>query len=645
MNTSAIAIRIADFLSKYPPFSYLQEEALVSLAGKSRVRFYEEGELVFDQGKQRSQWIYVVQQGRIRVGQKQENADILIDYRGPGDLLGLQGLQGDNPYLHFAVTETEVMLYLLPRAALVELLSNNAEASRYLASCFSLNPYYHLFQNSSFTTSEKTHWLDTDGFTLKELWQPPYAVPIKTTLIKAARQLTQKQVELLLVTNDKKEPIGYIDDAVLRRAFIRGQLNAEATVSTVMDPIPVCSSSHATVGDLLLKMLQTGSHFVCITEGGTEESKALGIVTGQVLTLSHGELPHSIGLGISRAHTVDELKLLRTQMDEFMSGYLESRIHFPWLLDVVATLNRCLVSRCIELSWDQMRHDGCLKSPNVPWCFLLFGSGGRNELTVRSDQDSGILYEVPSENDAASTKEWFLELGRRVTGLLQECGLNASSDGMTAANPRWCLSLPEWQRVLRLSIQNPMDCDTHQLRLLFDLQPVYGTARLGASLTHSLLQNLEQNPHFLRMMAQAALHSMPPRTIFKDTVIGSKNEAKINSLDIVQQAITPLVDIARLFAFAYGITSTTSTGQRLRDIAHRIKHNSSEYYEMFLEASEAFRLVLYFRTIVGVRSRDSGEYIALESLTPEEREQMKSVFRSILQLMEYVALYFQVEAS
>jgi CBS domain-containing protein len=644
MNVSSIAVRIADFLSKYPPFSYLPESELRSLAAKGRVRFYEDGELIFDQGGKRNPWIYVVQQGRVRISLKQDTGETLVDYRGSGDLLGLEGLVGDEPYHHFAMTETEVMLYLLPRDMLVELLQNNEKASRYLSSCFSLNPYYEIFQDGPFNRFESQDWLDKDGFKLETYWQKPRSCKMTDSIQVIAQKLSKEHINLLLITNEKGEPLGYVDDSVIRQSLAEGVLDVNASVNTIMKPIPVCISRHATIGDILLKLLQFKTQFACVTKGGAEDSEVLGVITEGTLDLSYGAFPHTLGKAISEATDVETLKILRKQMDHFMSGYLGSRMHFPWLLDVVATLNKCLISRCIELAWDKLVRERNLRKPNLRWCFLLFGSGGRNELTVRSDQDTGIIYENPSPENEQEVQEWFLELGQRVTDMLDACGLKPSVDGMTAANPRWCNSELSWERVFRHFVLNPMEHDSHSMRLLFDFQPIYGTLRLGYSLHQTVNHTIQSSPEFIRLMARAAMFNLPPRTVFKDTLIGSKNEQTMSTLEIVQQTITPLVDVARIFSFQHRLTAT-STSQRLRDVGHITKHSNASVHELFLEASEAFRLALYFRTIVGVREENDGNLIALEAFEPEEREQLKNIFRTTLRLMEYLAKRYDLEFS
>ena len=111
MKGSSISVRIADFLKEYPPFQFLDRETLRELASQAKVKFHEDQEIVFSQGQPRDQWIYVIQQGNVRILDESDNKVTLIDLRGPGDLLGLHGIRSEEPYQHTCRTDTETILY------------------------------------------------------------------------------------------------------------------------------------------------------------------------------------------------------------------------------------------------------------------------------------------------------------------------------------------------------------------------------------------------------------------------------------------------------------------------------------------------------------------------------------------------------
>ena len=65
----------------------------------------------------------------------------------------------------------------------------------------------------------------------------------------------------------------------------------------------------------------------------------------------------------------------------------------------------------------------------VPTSSLPFGSQGRGEVHLTSDQDHGLIYAAPEaadETEAEELADWFRRLGQRVTE-----GLGPAEDGVT----------------------------------------------------------------------------------------------------------------------------------------------------------------------------------------------------------------------
>ena len=48
--------------------------------------------------------------------------------------------------------------------------------------------------------------------------------------------------------------------------------------------------------------------------------------------------------------------------------------------------------------------------PYVPWCWMVFGSEGRLEQTLSTDQDNGLVFSAESPEAAASLRAIFCRL-------------------------------------------------------------------------------------------------------------------------------------------------------------------------------------------------------------------------------------------
>ncbi len=138
MRTASIGFRVADFLRRHPPFQNIAEKELLELVQDGRVQFHEHDEIVFQQGQPRERFVYVIQQGVVRLIQETERGEVLRDVRGEGDLLGIGRFLGDPAHRFTACTETDVILYALPGEAFGVLVERHPRAARFLSAYFSV---------------------------------------------------------------------------------------------------------------------------------------------------------------------------------------------------------------------------------------------------------------------------------------------------------------------------------------------------------------------------------------------------------------------------------------------------------------------------------------------------------------------------
>jgi len=64
--------------------------------------------------------------------------------------------------------------------------------------------------------------------------------------------------------------------------------------------------------------------------------------------------------------------------------------------------------------------------------------------------------------------------------------------------------------------------------------------------------------------------------------------------------------------------------------------------ELYLSCSYSFKALLKFRTKQGLLHNDSGQFIALESLSKMEKIKLKRTFKTIKELQELITVRFNV---
>lgn len=224
------------------------------------------------------------------------------------------------------------------------------------------------------------------------------------------------------------------------------------------------------------------------------------------------------------------------------------------LTRLISALNDALTRRAIE----QARAGTRLEA--VRWCWIALGSEGRQEQTLASDQDNGIVF--TARNDAGATREKLLPLARRINAALDACGFPLCTGQVMASNPQWCLSLHEWQIRFAEWITEGDPQALLNATIFFDLRPLYGAYDLAHTLIDWLALNASDNPRFLFQMSENALRREPPLGLLRDFVIEKSGEF-IGTIDLKLNAATLFVDAARIYGLACGARAS-NTADRLR---------------------------------------------------------------------------------
>jgi CBS domain-containing protein len=647
MKGSSISLRIADFLKEYPPFNHLGVETLRDLASQSKVTFHEDGEIVFSKGQPRDRWLYVIQKGNLRVVDEGESGDHLVDLRGPGDILGLQGIRSDEPYLHTCRTDTETILYGLPRDAFVKAAGKVAKARRYLAAYFSLNPAYQWGTGREADGGQDTGPVTLMRGGLAEVINPQVharddlvTVQCDAPLQEAVRHLQSKRVECVLVVDDHHHPIGKLTDADLRDRILESSLSRDCRVGDIMFTDLVSAGQDENTGQLLIKLIRHGKHFLVITEDGSLDSPALGLISERNLLLEYARFPTLLGEAISSAPDVPSLRRLRDRLEALILEFLDSRDALDWLMTMTGVMNRKMSRRILELVEAQMEREGWGAAP-CSFSWLMMGSGGRDELLIRSALYHALVYSDPDPGATSPVLPWFRELARRSADALRQCGFLESPQNVLAQNPDWCLSLGAMKERFSRMMADPVGQHVYSARDAFDFRPLEDGCPFAEALGRHIEEEIKKHPGFIRHMAMDSLMNQPPRTLFKGYVV-DREGIRREELAIKFHALLPLVDVARVLSLENGNREPTGTYQRLRACA-LADHPHPEWPALFEEAAEAFRVALFARISQGLRNGTDGAVIQPSALDAQERTLLKTAFRTILSVLEVTSDHFNLD--
>ena len=257
MKTASIAYRVADFLRRYPPFQYLTDSELLELVSGGRVIFHEDRELIFEQGRKRSRYVYVIQQGAVRLLDVQPDGEVLRDVRGEGDLLGVGRYLGIEEHVYTARTETDVILYALPADLFWTLVKRHPRASRFLAAYFStaITPAgletEHARSDELRLGRRPVDWMTRR---IKAAPRPPTCAA-DTPLREVAGRLAESGESAVVVTGGNGL-FGLITRDMLSDRVATGELSPEAPARALMQPVHDIDAPGQEAGSNLTRMLE-----------------------------------------------------------------------------------------------------------------------------------------------------------------------------------------------------------------------------------------------------------------------------------------------------------------------------------------------------------------------------------------------------
>ena len=460
----------------------------------------------------------------------------------------------------------------------------------------------------------------------------PVTVPPTAPLAGALRLLDATNAEALVVTDPATRiPLGLLTlRDVLRRVAMAGLSGSELEqpVAALMTGGLVTLPADANIHQATVLMVRRRLHRVVLTES---DGTLYNVVSQGELHGLQGAGSEDLVQAIIDASDVPTLARLAGEVRRFAARRLTEGVGAEALCQWNSALNDMIALQVLDVV--EASHD----VPIVPWCWLVFGSEGRLEQTLVTDQDNGIIFHAENDAEATALRERFLPFAKAVNAALDACGFPLCKGNIMAGNPQWCLSLDEWKSVFANWVMEARPEALLNATIFFDFRPLFGAEELAIRLRESLFSWTTANPAFLRSLAQIAIDVAPPLGWLRDFRYDDKQHP--GSIDIKLRGTRFFVDAARIRALACGIAAT-NTAERLRAFGLR-KGGAVEECAAPIEAF--YHLVrLRLRHEAAAGSGDGGHRIAPDTLHAIDRHILKEAFRQAKLLQDVLKIEYQL---
>src|SRR5512139_2669903 len=117
---------VIGFLKKEPPFQFLDEATLKSVAKSLSMEFYPKGTVVLKQDGPRPDSLRIIKKGAVKLLMRSEDGeDLPIDYRGEGDYFGFLSMIGEGHQRTTALAVDDTICYILKKEQVLKLIEAN----------------------------------------------------------------------------------------------------------------------------------------------------------------------------------------------------------------------------------------------------------------------------------------------------------------------------------------------------------------------------------------------------------------------------------------------------------------------------------------------------------------------------------------
>jgi CBS domain-containing protein len=433
---------------------------------------------------------------------------------------------------------------------------------------------------------------------------------------------------IVVVENDL--PVGMFSIRDLRRLIV--EAGGDVTGRRVRDAmsrhlITVRDSDY--VFEAILAMARNNIHRLGVVDS---EGKLVGIITDTDLLTLQTRTPLYLNNEIEAAQSVDQLRQISARMIEMVTFATMSGVDIRGVVQLISHFNDTMSVRLIQL----LERDEGISLPEGA-AYLVLGSEGRCEQTLRTDQDSAIVYRDDLPRDR------FVQLERfavRLIDALESLGVPRCPGDTMASNPLWRHSLSEWKQLVGQWITVPTPESMVNFGMFQDLRVLHGDRILEQQLHEHILAGARQNALFLVYLARNILRFPPPLGMFNRFKVERSGEHR-GKIDLKKGGIFAITAGVSLLALEAGIVDGT-TWDKLELLGKRGVLTGTDLTTVEESFSHLVRLRLQRQLRALAAGNKPTNHVDPMVMNDRERDQMRTAFKGVGTFLNIIRDHFQL---
>ncbi len=603
---TAMAKQVEDFLNTSAPFDVLDKEQKLELVKHTEL-IYLTADNVGDLQKGKLS-LFLIQNGQFSV----QDSDAPLRHLSEGDYFGYTNIMEKRNFSLSISVDSPGLVYCFEASAVTPLFELPAIRN------FFDGLRNNALQNHAISDSNSM-WLYKG---LEDVInKSPVSVDVETSITVAAQIMTNQKVSSLLVTREDKL-IGIITDRDLRSRVVAASLDIHLPVSHIMTPNPAQIMGNRTLFDALALMTERNIHHLPVIDQQT--LVPLGMVTASdIIRHQRGNVLFIIG-ELSKAENLYELTRLSWQLPHYFSAHAKKAGDYDIAGKILSQATDIMTRKLIGFF---QQANG--KAPMM-FAWLVYGSQAREDQTMGSDQDNGLLLaERPSKTQA----EYFAKMADYVCNGLAKCGIKLCDGNIMASNPKLRLSLEEAIEEAKRWVKAPTKDAIMHFNIFLDVRCAAGDISLFKQLQRQRAPLMKQNM-FLAALTRNSNEISVPLSMFQKFIY-EKGRKEKDVIDLKTRAVALINNIARIYALADGVTlpNTLARLDALSENSQLSKRDATNLRDIWLFLNR-------LRWRHQLENKVTDNRVSVSSLSSIEKHQLKAAFKAIERTNQAMVMKF-----
>jgi CBS domain-containing protein len=510
-------LEVFDFLKNTTPLDNASDEEIINLIAHTGSFYRKRGSVLeLDNNK-----IYLIHKGAISI---EGNEEQIIAVLAERDFFGFD----DNFLGSSHIAKEDSLCYILDKKEFFNIFADNNE----------INNFFVTKQNSKKTQQQHTTLLADSVMAMSRALDATFVQ--KNASILSVAKIMQETPTTAVLVMDNDRLLGIITDRAFCTKVVAGKMDYSASATEIMTADPIVVEHYDNGVKAMLKMAKAGVRHLPIVKN----DKVVGILTAADLLRKQSHNVVFLLGEINQAKTVADLVKISKHLPHILTTSVDNNLDEHDIAYSLSTVGRSITTQLIKQFEEQ--HG----TAPTNYAFVIAGSQARGEQILHSDQDNLMI--LSNDYDEKLHSEYFTNLAKYISDGLNKCGYVYCPGEVMATTDKWRAPLKKWQKYFAKWIKEPEAKALMYASIFFDMKCIYGDKSLLDNLTDEVFRLSKKNRIFLSHMAANANQYRPPLGFFRNFIL-DKNELKAKALDMKKKGITPIVDLARVYAISNGV--------------------------------------------------------------------------------------------